>query len=94
MTQKEKQLRATIDEKVVDGIYVNMANIMHSPSEFILDFGRLVPGKPEAKILSRIITTPTHAKYFLKALEGNISNYEKTYGTIKISEEDKRKLGF
>ncbi|MDI6792876.1 MAG: DUF3467 domain-containing protein [bacterium] len=94
MAQKQKQLRATIDENVVDGIYVNMANIMHSPSEFIIDFGRLVPGKAEAKILSRIISSPTHAKYLLKALEGNISAYEKTYGTIKTNEEEQRKLGF
>ncbi len=58
--------------------------VVNSPSEFILDFGRIVPGIPNAKIYSRVITTPQHAKQLLKLLEQNIEAFEKQFGEIKV----------
>jgi len=66
-----------------DGQYVNFANILHNPTEFVLDFGRVVPGRPDVKIMSRLMTTPFHAKQLARALQQNIEIYERTYGEIR-----------
>jgi len=76
-------LQFTMDESVANGTYVNFANIIHNPAEFVFDFGRVVPGRPEVRVLSRVLTTPLHAKQFLDALAQNIAMYEKTFGAIR-----------
>jgi hypothetical protein len=76
-------LQFTMDENVANGAYVNFANIIHNPAEFVFDFGRLVPGRPEVRVLSRILTSPIHAKQFLEALAQNIAMYEKSFGQIR-----------
>ncbi len=79
---KPVELKMTIDEPTSAGHYVNFANILHNPTEFVVDFGRIVPGRPDVKILSRILTTPVHAKQLLKALAQNIALYEQQFGSI------------
>ena len=76
-------LQFTMDESVANGVYVNFANIIHNPAEFVFDFGRLVPGRAEVRVLSRVLTTPIHAKQFLDALAQNIAVYEKNFGPIR-----------
>jgi hypothetical protein len=76
-------LQFTMDESVANGIYVNFANIIHNPAEFVFDFGRVVPGRAEVRVLSRVLTTPLHAKQFLDALSQNIAMYEKSFGPIR-----------
>jgi len=68
---------------VAGGTYSNLAIITHSPTEFVVDFVSMMPGAPKAKVKSRIILTPQHAKRLYKALADNISRYEATYGQIK-----------
>jgi hypothetical protein len=51
-----------LDEKKAEGIYSNLAIINHSSSEFVLDFVSIMPGIPKAKVKSRIVLTPQHAK--------------------------------
>lgn len=80
--QKPVEFKMTIDEPTSAGHYVNFANILHNPTEFVVDFGRIVPGRPDVKILSRILTTPVHAKQLLKALAQNIALYEQQFGAI------------
>ncbi|MGH9442418.1 MAG: DUF3467 domain-containing protein [Thermoanaerobaculia bacterium] len=80
--EKPIELKMTIDEPTSAGHYVNFANILHNPAEFVFDFGRIVPGRPDVKIHARILTTPVHAKQFLKALTQNIGLYEQQFGTI------------
>ena len=80
---KSVSMKVTIDEATSEGHYVNFANILHNPTEFVLDFGRMVPGRPDAKIMSRILTTPYHAKQLLRALQQNIELYERSYGEIR-----------
>ncbi|MCF7858962.1 MAG: DUF3467 domain-containing protein [Candidatus Cloacimonetes bacterium] len=82
--QKKQKLNIKLDEQIGEGIYSNFCMITNSPSEFILDFGRIVPGLPTAKIYSRIMTTPQHAKQFLKTLQQNITNFEKKHGEIEL----------
>ncbi len=79
----ENQLNIELSEEVAEGIYSNLAIITHSHSEFALDFIKVMPGVPKAKVKARIILTPSHAKRLMKALKDNISKYEDAHGDIK-----------
>ena len=81
---KQQQLDIELSADVADGIYSNMAIISHSTSEFVLDFIRMVPGVPKAKVKSRVILTPEHAKRLLLSLQDNIRKYESNFGEINI----------
>ncbi|MEA2031015.1 MAG: DUF3467 domain-containing protein [candidate division Zixibacteria bacterium] len=82
--QQQQQIGVQLDEKIAEGIYANLALILHSPTEIIIDFARLMPRAPKAKVLSRIIMTPMHAKILHKTLSENIEKFESQYGEIKI----------
>jgi hypothetical protein len=84
---KEGQLNIELEEKIADGTYSNLAIINHSVSEFIVDFITVMPGAPKAKVKSRIILTPEHAKRFTKALAENIKRFESANGKIKEPDE-------
>ncbi len=90
--QKEKkagqnQINIELSEEIAEGEYANLAMIAHSNSEFVIDFIRLMPGVPKAKVKSRIVITPEHAKRLLNALSDNIQKYEDTFGAIKKTDE-------
>lgn len=78
----EGSIDVELTEEIAEGIYANLAMIAHSNSEFILDFIRLMPGVPKAKVKARIILTPEHAKRLLDALAENIGRYEESFGDI------------
>ncbi len=80
----DNQLQIELKEDVAQGTYANLAIITHSSSEFILDFVRVMPGVPKAGVKSRIILAPEHAKRLLRALEDNISKYERSCGPIHL----------
>lgn len=80
---QKNQISIELSEEVAQGTYSNLAIITHSASEFILDFVRIVPGTPKAKVQSRVILTPEHAKRLLAALQDNIAKYESVHGPIK-----------
>jgi uncharacterized protein (DUF1778 family) len=82
----ENQLNIELSEEVAEGIYSNLAVITHSNTEFVLDFIRVMPGVPKARVKSRIVLTPEHAKRFLIALEENVEKFEALNGRIKINE--------
>jgi len=82
-TNPQQQLNIELTDEVGEGIYSNLAIITHSPSEFIVDFVKMMPGIPKAKVKSRIILTPQHAKRLYKALKDNIGKYESIHGEIK-----------
>lgn len=77
------QLNIELTEEVADGTYSNLAIINHSSSEFVVDFVRVMPGLPKAKVKSRILLTPQHAKRLLRALGENIAKYEAVHGEIQ-----------
>ncbi len=79
---EQNQLNIELTDDVAQGTYSNLAVISHSSSEFIVDFIRLMPGVPKAKVQSRIILTPEHAKRLLSALQDNIAKYEMQFGDI------------
>jgi hypothetical protein len=82
---KKNQLNIELSEEIADGIYSNLAIITHSNAEFVLDFVRVMPGVPKAKVKSRILLTPQHAKRLMRALQDNITKYESVHGKISDS---------
>ena len=83
----QNQINIELSEEIAEGEYANLAMIAHSNSEFVIDFIRLMPGVPKAKVKSRIVITPEHAKRLLGALNDNIQKYEDTFGPIKKTDE-------
>ena len=81
--QQNMQVQLELSPQL-DAVYSNLALIQHSPSEFIVDFARVLPNMPTAKIGARIITTPMHAKLLLRALQDNINKYEAQFGPIYV----------
>jgi hypothetical protein len=81
------QINIELTEDIAEGIYSNLAMIAHSNSEFVIDFIRLMPGVPKAKVKSRVVITPEHAKRLSNALIDNIRKYEETFGEIKKTED-------
>ena len=81
--QQNNQLNIELSEQIAEGEYSNLAIITHSTSEFVIDFIRVMPNVPKAKVQSRIIMTPQHAKRLMKALQENISKFEAQNGIIK-----------
>ena len=81
--KKKEGLNIELSEEIAEGSYSNLAIINHSPSEFVLDFIQMMPGVPKAKVKSRIILTPQHAKRLMNALKENVSKFEDQHGEIK-----------
>ncbi len=84
--QEQNKINIELSDEIADGIYSNLAIITHSNAEFVIDFVRMMPGMPKAKVKSRILLTPQHAKRLMKALEDNIDKYEAMHGDIKDSD--------
>ncbi len=80
--QHANQLNIELPESVAEGTYSNLAIITHSNTEFVIDFIRIMPGMPQARVKSRILLTPQHAKRLLKALTDNVSKFETSHGKI------------
>ena len=76
-------LNVHLDEETAQGTYANLAILTHSAEEFVLDFIRVMPGVPQARVQSRVIVTPQHAKRLLHALADNVAKYERAYGDIQ-----------
>jgi Protein of unknown function (DUF3467) len=68
----------------LDAVYSNFALITHSPSEIVVDFARLLPNMPKARVYARIVMTPMNAKLLLRALTENLSRFEAQYGEIMV----------
>jgi len=92
--KEQQQLNIELPEDVAEGVYSNLAIINHSHSELVLDFIKIMPGVPKAKVKSRIVLTPQHAKRLLRALADNVNRYESQHGEIKESETPGIPLNF
>ena len=85
--KNQNQINIELPEEIADGEYANLAIITHSNQEFVVDFVRLAPGVPKAKVKSRIILTPQHAKRLMGALMENVRKFEQMHGEIKDFEQ-------
>lgn len=81
--KKKNKINIELTEEAAEGIYSNLAIITHSASEFVVDFIRIMPGVPKAKVKSRIVLTPQHAKRLMNALAENVEKFEAQHGKIK-----------
>ena len=91
---QQRKINIELGEAESEGIYSNLAIIAISPQEFVIDFARIMPSRAKAKVYSRIVMTPGHAKMLLKALEDNIKKYENQFGQIKIMGHQEKNIGF
>lgn len=92
--EEQHQLNIELSEEMAEGTYANLAVITHSNAEFVVDFVNVMPGLPKAKVKSRIILTPQHAKRFMKAMLENIKKYESVHGTIQDQEPVSMPMNF
>jgi len=83
--EQGQQVNIELGEKEAEGIYSNLAIITHSNAEFVIDFTRILPGIPKARVQARLIMTPLHIKLLMNALHDNIDKYERKFGEIKIT---------
>jgi hypothetical protein len=84
----EVQIQIQLDDDVANGLYVNMALVNHTETEFTLDFVYVQPQQPKAKVRSRIITSPKHMKRLLAAIQDNVTKYEAKHGIIQLLENE------
>ena len=98
MSDKNARQQITVDlgEPEAQGVYANLTLATFSPAEFILDFARILPGLPKAKVHSRIIMTPQSAKALQRLLAVNIERYEAANGEIRLANQPDagRAIGF
>jgi len=96
MGPEQRTVNIEIGDKEWEGVYSNFVIITHSASEFVLDFARMLPGAQKAKVFSRILTTPQHAKALLRTLEDNIKKFENEHGEIRLvpNEPGRGPIGF
>jgi len=93
--QKQQQIKINIPKEHSEGVYSNVAFMNFNQSEFVVDFGRILPAVPEATIYSRIILSPQHAKRLMQLLDRNLKKYEEQFGDIKLPEQgNKQNIGF
>ncbi len=85
--QQEQQLNIELTEEMAEGTYANLAIITHSFAEFVIDFINVMPNAPKARVKSRVVMTPQHAKRLMRALVENVKRYEAQNGTIKDQEQ-------
>jgi hypothetical protein len=99
-TKKPKAQRMQINVELpgeLEAVYANFAMITHSASEIVVDFARILPNVPKAKVYARVIMTPMNAKLLHRALGENLSKFEAQFGEIKTPEKgfsDERSIGF
>ncbi len=65
--------------------FFNAMRVSHTPTEFFFELSQVAGDQPEvAQLISRVVTTPQHAKSTLDALRENIRKYEEKHGQIRM----------
>lgn len=90
--QQPQQIQVKIDDKVLKGVYANLAQIAHTKEEFVLDFMSMMP--PQGIVAARVYLNPAHAKRLALALSENIKKYEEQYGKLDEGTQQAPEIGF
>ena len=90
--ENKQEMKIDIQQGMEDGVYSNLALITHSSAEFVLDFLRVLPGKLQPKVASRVVMAPEHAKRLMMALRENVSKYEDAFGPIDLHQNQQRTI--
>ena len=80
------QIQIEIDPITANGVFVNMAMVNHTETEFTLDLAYIQPQAPKATVRARVITTPKHLKRLLHAIQDNLARYESRFGKIDLGD--------
>jgi len=89
----KKGIQVNFPNELKGGVYSNLMVVSHTKEEFVLDFMMVAPSV--GSVTSRVIISPGHMKRMISALQINMSNYEKKFGTITPAEEPpKPTMGF
>lgn len=96
MTEQQQpqapQIQIKTSDEILRGNYSNMANILHTKEEFVLDFMNVFP--PTGTLNARVIVSPGHFKRMLVAMTENLAKYESQFGSVAPSEAPSNKIGF
>lgn len=87
-----QQLQIKAGEEVLRGAYSNALQLTHTQQEVVFDFFNLLP--PQPQLVSRVITSPAHAKQILAALADNLKKYEAQFGVITAVPAPTGEFGF
>ncbi|MBI4054256.1 MAG: DUF3467 domain-containing protein [Candidatus Doudnabacteria bacterium] len=87
-----QNIQVKADDETLKGRYANMMQVSHNVEEFAMDFMNVFP--PAGILTARIITSPGHFKRITRAMQDNLSRYERSFGEIKVAEEPGRDFGF
>ena len=85
--QNNPSFNIELPEEVANGVYSNLAVVMPSQNEFVLDFVSVLPGQQSAKVRSRVVMTPANLKRLVRILHQNVVAYEQEMGTIVLPED-------
>ncbi len=88
------EFKIQVDEKTAEGTYVNFLSVFHNQAEFVMDFGRIVPGKPEVKVMARLITNQIALKQIVMTLQENLGRYETAFGPVPLEPPHPTPKGF
>ncbi|MBF0432769.1 MAG: DUF3467 domain-containing protein [Fibrobacteria bacterium] len=80
---ERKAINIELNEQAAEGIYSNLVLVSHSPTEFVIDFARILPGPPKGKVQARIIMTPQHIKSLVATLQDNMAKFERNFGPVQ-----------
>ncbi len=88
----QQQVQVKISDEVLKGSYANMAQVAHTPEEFVLDFMNIMGGA--GIVTARVIMSPQHMKRVVAAMQENIKRYEEQFGEIKGGTDQQPHIGF
>ena len=69
-----------------------MMKISYQRESFVLDFAHLMP--PQGIVTARVITSPSHLKKMINALQDSLKLYEEKFGEIKGETSNPSEIGF
>ncbi|UCD84705.1 MAG: DUF3467 domain-containing protein [Deltaproteobacteria bacterium] len=92
--KKEVNVQIQLDEEMAQGVYVNLAMVNHTETEFTIDFIYVQPQNPRGKVRARVISSPNHTKRLINALLDNMQKYEDKFGKIELPSTPPEKIGF
>ncbi len=92
--KKQVNIQIQLDEEMAQGVYVNLAMVNHTETEFTVDFIYVQPQNPRGKVRARVISSPHHTKRLINALQDNMQKYEEKFGKIEPPPTPPEKIGF
>jgi len=90
--QQPQEIKVKINDEQLKGSYANMMRVSHQQDAFVLDFAHITP--PEGIVTARVITSPSHLKKMISALQENLRLYEDRFGQVEERGKTEGEIGF